>query len=62
MRTVTRVQKNAVNTSTAHSNFVFEEIFSDKLESGGPVLLSQIQNKLLSRQRLKSQKDKNEKK
>jgi hypothetical protein len=56
------VQKNAINTSTVHSNFVFEEIFSDKLESGGPVLLSQSQNKLLSRQRLKSQKDKNEKK
>jgi len=57
----TQAPKN-VNSSNTNSNFVFEEIFSDKLESGGPVLLSQSQNKLLSRQRLKSQKDKNEKK
>jgi hypothetical protein len=63
MRVVIRVPKNAPNTSTSYSNFIFEEIFSDKLDSTKPKLLSQSQNKLLSqqRQRQKSNKDKNEK-
>jgi hypothetical protein len=61
MRVVIRVPKNAPNTSTSYSNFIFEEIFSDKLDSTKPKLLSQSQNKLLSQQRQKSNKDKNEK-
>jgi hypothetical protein len=57
------VQKNAINTSTTNSNLAFEEIFSDKLESNGPFLLSKMQDKKLSQQRLKKQiqKDKHEK-
>lgn len=50
-----------MNTVTSYSNLPFEEIFSDKLESTGPVLLSKTQNKMLSQQKLKQQKVKNEK-
>lgn len=49
------------NTSTQYSNLAFEEIFSDKLDSTGPTLLSKDQNKRLSQQTLLQQKDKNEK-
>ncbi len=50
-----------MNTATSYSNLPLEEIFSDKLESTGPVLWSQQQDKKLSQQRLKQQKVKNEK-
>jgi hypothetical protein len=55
------VQKNASNTSTAHSNLAFEEILSDNYSTDGPRLLSQSQTKLLSQQ-LKNKKVKDEKK
>ena len=63
MEKVTRVQRNASKPNPPNSNLAFEEIFADKLESNGPILLSQSQNKKLSQQRLKkqNQKDKNEK-
>jgi hypothetical protein len=52
--------KNANNTSTQYPNLAFEEIFSDNYTTDGPRLLSQSQQKLQS-QRLKKQKDQNEK-
>ena len=55
------MQKNASNTSTAHSNLAFEEILSDNYSTNGPILLSQSQTKLL-RQQLKNKKVKDEKK
>jgi hypothetical protein len=57
----TPVQRNASNTST-DSNFVLEEIFSDNYTTDGPKLMSQVQDKLLSQQRLqKNNKENNEK-
>lgn len=50
-----------MNTSTQYSNFAFEEIFSDKLDSS-PTLLSRSQTRRLSEQRRLEQKVKNEKK
>jgi hypothetical protein len=52
--------KNANNTATQYSNLAFEEIFSDNYTTDGPRLLSRSQQKLQS-QRLKKQKDQNEK-
>jgi hypothetical protein len=49
------------NTLTNHSNLAFEEILSDNYSTGGPKLLSQSQNKLLSQQ-IKTTKVKDEKK
>jgi len=61
MNKATQAQKNVNNTLTNHSNLAFEEILSDNYSTGGPKLLSQSQNKLLSQQ-IKTTKVKDEKK
>jgi hypothetical protein len=47
-------------TTSTHSNFVLEEIFSDNYNTDSK-LLSKSQDKLLSKQRTNTQKDNNEK-